>query len=186
MKKLIPLTLAITLFLSLGASTGSGYEPNPLVDAIVKLQPKIHKAEAEKIAKAIRDVYADGTCTVPWQLVISIAFHESTFRMSAVNTKTMDYGMMQISKDNITRLSLDRLRLMKDPTYSLKVACRIISFNQQKYSKRISYWLGMYRSGNALWKENIRKNAQSYDRMVRQTAAKIGYKGSTREIARTK
>ncbi len=168
----------------MGASTGNGYEPNPLADAIIKLQPKINRSSAERLSKAIREVYADGSCTVPWQLVVSIAFHESTFRTDAVNTESEDYGLMQISKGNIKRLSLDRTRLMKDPTYSLKVACSLITFNQAKYSKRVPYWLGMYRSGNALWSYKIRLNAMAYNDMIRRTAAKIGYRGKVRNLAR--
>lgn len=174
------------LCLSLAAPIGNGYEPNPIADAIVKLQPKIKKAEAELIAKAIKDVYADGSCTIPWPLVVSIAFHESTFRVSAVNKKSQDFGFMQISKDNIARMNLDKARLMRDYRYSLRVACKILSYNQGKYSHKVKYWLGMYRSGNALWKENIRKNAMDYDRMVRETAQKLGYRGPSRNIAKVR
>lgn len=184
MKKLILFTLLIMSLSSSAVSISSGSEVSHIKQAILTLHPKAKQAEVDRIAQAIKKVYADGTCTVPWPLVLSIAFHESTFRLAAVNNKSKDYGFMQISKDNIKRLRLDKQRLMQDYEYSLRIACKILTYNQATYSKKVSYWLGMYRSGNALWKENIRKNAISYDTMIRRTASTIGYKPHARTIAK--
>lgn len=179
LKKVTVHIIITVLFLSFTARTGKGYEHSKLVDSILILQPRLPVSEANKIASAIKSVYTDGTCTIPWQLVVSIAFHESTFRISAVNKKSMDYGMMQISKNNVKRFGLSKDRLMRDYAYGLRVACHLITYNQSKYAGKIPYWVGIYRSGTALWKENIKKNAIQYDRMIRRTAAKIGYHSDT-------
>lgn len=168
------------LFSSLAAFTVSASELSVISDAVIKLHPRIKRSQADKIATAVKEVYEDGTCTIPWQLVVSIAFHESSFRVNAVNKKTADYGFMQISKANVTRLGLDKRRLMVGYNYSLRAACKIISYNQSTYSHKVTYWLGMYRSGNALWKDNIKKNAIQYDSMIRNTAYKIGYRVAAR------
>lgn len=186
LKKLTQLTFAIALSLSLAGYTVNGYEPDPVITAIVKLQPNLSRTEVLRISSALRSVYEDGTCSIPWQLVLSIAFHESSLRITAINSKSKDYGFMQISKNNIDKMSLNKIRLMSDYKYSLRVACKILSYNQSRYSHKVFYWLGLYRSGNALWKQNIRANAISYDKMVRSTAYKIGYRYNNRQIARAR
>ena len=86
---------------------------------------------------------------------------------------------MQISKCNIEKRNLDIDRLLTDELYGLRIACEILSYNRNAYSDKFSFWLGFYRSGNAYWKEKIRNNAVAYDRLIRKTAATIGYMAPT-------
>lgn len=113
-------------------------------------------------------------------MLLSIAFNESSLNQAATNGTTKDYGLMQINQKTILRYGLDESRLMKDMVYSLRAACRILRDNHDKYGDRYVYWIGIYRSGTALWREEIRRNAESYDRIIRRTAKRIGF---DREIA---
>lgn len=94
---------------------------------------------------------------------------------------------MQISHKNATRHGWDQTRLLEDELYNLRAACMILTYNQKHYAHKVKYWIGIYRSGIALSQERTRNNAIAYDRIVRNTAERLGYKPRhiTRVIAQT-
>lgn len=141
--------------------------------AIKKLQPKIAHKDAVKLAHALRS--AAHTCNAPWEILLSIAFNESSLNKKSVNKKTMDFGLYQISITMIRKLQLDVYKVLDDEKYALSAACEIINYNKKAYGSKYPFWIGIYRSGTALWKTNIRQNAISYDNMIKKTAHKIGY-----------
>ena len=178
LKKLTLYTLATTLFLSLAVHTSKSSERSEYQDyvkSIKVLQPSLSNSDANAIAKALRTVVVDGSCQFPWQILLSIAFVESSLIKSKINKKTKDYGLMQISHKNIARNGWDRSKLMRDELYNLRAACFILNYNQKHYGKRIKYWLGLYRAGVRLSDQRIINNAVAYDRIVRRTAERIGY-----------
>lgn len=146
-----------------------------ILNSVYRLSPKIAKDSAYKIASAVERITSSNSCNIPWQILISIAFNESSFNISAINKKTLDYGIAQISIKNIKRMGLNTSRLLSDPEYSMHISCKLLMYNK-KYKGKFSSWLGMYRSGTAIWKKEIRKNAESYNKIVLKTAYLIGYR----------
>lgn len=178
--------LTIALYLSscvLAASTGQGsaQTPEPALTAIRKLQPRLDVSRAEKLARVFYAVSTQADCGIPWEILISISFNESSLGMHNYNARSKDFGLMQINKRNALRYGLSQDRLMKDAAYSIKFACKILRDNRTRYSAKHPYWLGLYRSGTAIWKDNIVQNAKRYDSIVRKTASSIGY--SDRRVA---
>ncbi len=83
---------------------------------------------------------------------------------------------MQINKKTSMLYGLSQDRILRDDAYSLDAACKILNENRSQYGRKIPYWLGIYRSGTRLTETRIRENAKQYDRMIRLTAARIGYR----------
>lgn len=167
------------LFSFLGAvPAGQGSIPkakdDPILQAIHKLQPALSNGRAGRLARSFAIAAHD--CNIPWQLLVSIAFHESSLGVNVVNAKTHDFGLMQVNEKTALRYDLSQDRLLRDEAYSLAAACRVLSDNRDKYSKRLPYWLGIYRSGTRLSDPRIRENAKRYDHMIRITAATLGYR----------
>lgn len=155
-----------------GERSPASIDPS-IVTQIKRLQPSLKPIDQKRLAKALRDTAKK--CGIPWEILLSIAFHESGLNRHAVNHKTHDYGLTQINEKMILTLGLDPRRLVEDERYALEAACRILEENRTKHSGQVTYWLGMYRSGIAVWKYAVRHNAISYDRMIRSTAAEMGY-----------
>lgn len=149
---------------------------DPTYLAIKKLQPSLTPAEVKLLTNAFRAVSADKACGMPWEILVSIAYHESSLISKKFNPRSKDYGLMQINAKNVLRYGLSQDKLMKDAQYSIRFACRLLKDNKDRYGQKVHYWLGIYRSGTALWKASIQQNAKSYDRIIRTTAQKIGYK----------
>lgn len=172
----IVFTLSTISAFLLAVPTGQGSERHrdDPYDAVRKLQPGISKAAAMRLARSIERVAKSEDCNMPWQLLAAIAYHESSLGVRTVNEATHDYGLMQINKKNVLRYGLSQSRIVKDAEYSIKFACRLLKDNHDRYGNRYPYWLGIYRSGTALWRQEIRANAQRYDHMVRRTAKAIG------------
>lgn len=147
--------------------------------AIRQLQPKLTAKVARQLAKAFVKVSSEPACGMPWQILISIAFNESSLGLKLHNARSRDYGLMQINHKTIERMELNQERIMKDPAYSIEASCSILRFNKNAYGNKHAFWLGIYRSGTALYKKSIRDNAKRYHTIVMRTAAKIGYKDST-------
>lgn len=146
------------------------------IQAILILTPNLSVIRAHEVALGLTQLNTN--CKIPWQLLLSIAYHESSLRKSAVGTlksSTTDYGLMQMNDRTIARYNLDKEKLMLDVTYSFNAACQLLMDNHTRYANRVPYWLGIYRSGTALWKKDIRQNAQRYDTIIRRTAKKLGY-----------
>lgn len=171
-------SLTLGSFVCLPQAVGNGERKlgpvDPIATQVGRLQPKMQSPARHRLAAALRDVSRE--CGMPWQILLSVAFHESSLKTGAVNAKTRDYGLTQINDKTILNLRLDRSRLLTDERYALGAACRVLSENRTKHASTFRYWLGMYRSGNAVWKDAVRRNAMSYDTMIRKTAAQMGYR----------
>lgn len=149
------------------------HRTDPIAVAIRKLQPALKPARAQQLARSFRN--ASVSCGVSWQLLVSIAFHESSLGLHKVNAATQDFGLMMINQKTSLRYGLAQDTLLTDDAYSLAAACRVLSDNRARYGSKLPYWIGLYRSGTRLGEARIRDNAKRYDRMVRSTAAQIGY-----------
>lgn len=167
--------LLLGQFVFLPSAIGNGERKlryDYVADQIHRLQPRMGEEARYRLAQALRDT--SSTCGISWQILLSLAFHESSLNPAAVNDRSKDHGLTQINEKTILTLRLDRHRLMKDERYALAAACRVLTENKQRYQNKFEFWLGMYRSGTAVWKESVRLSATRYDRMIRRTAARLG------------
>lgn len=172
----------LILFLSLGvgcsevalsADRVTGSPADPIRDAISLLQPRLSARVVSEIADVIRTQSKE--FGVAWQLLVSIAYNESSLGLHTVNATTQDYGLMQINIRNIRRLGYTARQVLNDRKIGVRIACKLIAENRKKYANRFPFWLGIYRSGTNLKEKRIRASAKSYDGMIRRTAALIGY-----------
>lgn len=144
---------------------------------ISKLSPFLQAKKVKRLGDAFSVLYDSNACSVPWQIMMSVAFNESSFNSLAINNKSKDYGLTQISSATIKRLRLDKTRLLTNEVYALKTACSILENNQKHFGKKTRHWLGIYRSGTNLKSPYIQKNMISYDKLIRKTARFLGYYG---------
>lgn len=167
--------LSLPCVLAVSTGQGSDQTTELAYDRIRLLQPQLSKARAKALAHAFMTVAQEESCQMPWQILAAIAYNESSLGVSNVNARSKDYGIMQINAKNILRYGLSRDKLMKDETYSIRFACKLLKDNKERFASKHKYWLGVYRSGTALWKNSIVANATRYDRIIRGTARQIGY-----------
>lgn len=148
--------------------------------AIKALQPSLSDERVDSMAAAFKSVSLSNSCRISWQTLVSIAFIESSLGLNMYNAASHDYGLMQINIKNIKRHNLSKDRLMRDDKYSIKFACKLLKENKDRYASRLPYWLGLYRSGTALYREEIRQNAMQYDKIVRDIIKKVRDTSNTR------
>lgn len=70
---------------------------------------------------------------VPANIVLAIAFVESSYRLNAVNKHSEDYGIMQVNKWHVTKSKLNVNRLLTDLDYSFHHGVRIFSWFYKNY-----------------------------------------------------
>jgi soluble lytic murein transglycosylase-like protein len=78
-------------------------------------------------------------------LLLALIMTESSFNSKAYNSKTKDYGLMQISEWHVKRSGLNRDRLINDPEYNIKVGCEILQWFLKRYPE--SEAIGRYNGG---------------------------------------
>lgn len=79
-------------------------------------------------------------------LFIAIVEHESRWKVNAVNTKSRDYGLTQISYKNIEALGLSKERLLTDPEYALREGAKVLSYMHRRF-KHEPTWFCRYNVG---------------------------------------
>ena len=77
-----------------------------------------------------------GKYEVPGNVIASIAFVESSYKLGAVNKASNDYGIMQVNDWNVKALKLDKARLLSDLEYSLESGVQILAWFVKKYPLR--------------------------------------------------
>lgn len=83
---------------------------------------------------------------IPADLFVSIMAQESKFKVSAINKKTGDRGIMQINPVNIKKKKMDKRRLVTDVAYSVQRGAEILSWFRQKYPDEKD-WFVRYNCG---------------------------------------
>lgn len=156
----------------------SSVEPSSKVEAtakpyrvLMRIQPRLSPAEAKRLAKIFTD--ESKRCGVSWRTLAAIAFTESSLGFHRHNPVTHDHGLMQINVKNIERKGLCPKVVRVDDVLSVKIACEILVQNRARYEKKFDAWLGIYRSGTALSKPAIKKNATQYHDIITNTRARI-------------
>lgn len=178
--KFFILLTAASYLTSFDYATASS-EHSPIVDAAQLLQPSLTDEDADRLALALENVTADTSCEIPWQVLLAVAFKESSLNRHAVGKSKnhrhkIDFGLMQINHKNILRMGLDKDKLLKNEEYSLTVACSLLTDAKHRYSKHFRFWLGIYHSGTALWQADTKVDAEQYSMQISNIADRIGYR----------
>lgn len=87
------------------------------------------------------------SCPVDSNLVLSIIRVESSFVVDAHNPKSNDYGLMQINEWHVKIKKLNRVRLLRDVQYNIKVGCKILKWFTDNY--KLLEAVGRYNAGTA-------------------------------------
>ncbi len=174
-------SFAIAAWLSCQApfAIPADYRPDTAGAGLQRLQPALSRAKAGRLAGIFQVTSARADCQIPWEILGSIAFHESSLGLHTENTRSGDHSLMQINVRTIRRLRLDEARLKRDVSYAVQVSCRVLRSNRDAYADHRPYWLGVYRSGTRFSNPAIIRNARSYSRMILSTAATLGYRPAT-------
>lgn len=67
--------------------------------------------------------------------ILGIAIVESSLNQWAINTKTHDFGLMQVNQHNIRALKLDRNKLLNNIEYNIDSGARILSYFVRRYGE---------------------------------------------------
>lgn len=84
------------------------------------------------------------------QLLKAIVTVESNGDHTAINPKTLDYGIGQINLKTAEAYNMDIQRLITDREYSLRMAAKVLSWFQKTYAHREpDTWVCRYNVGTA-------------------------------------
>lgn len=82
---------------------------------------------------------------IDWRIAVAIFQQESSFRLDAVNYKSADFGIGQLSwKWHIKPKELDLQRLLNDPDYAIHQTFKILANLKQSYNTGSKGWLVWY------------------------------------------
>ena len=70
---------------------------------------------------------------IPVNIIMAIAFVESSYILDAVNGKSNDFGIMQVNQWHVDRSELDKQKLLTDMDYSFYHGVRIFSWFYRTY-----------------------------------------------------
>ena len=76
---------------------------------------------------------AAGKYKVPLNIILAIAFVESSYRLNVINSGSNDYGIMQVNQYHVRVSNLDKFRLLNDMDYSFEHGVRIFSWFYKRY-----------------------------------------------------
>ncbi len=84
-----------------------------------------------KVAKAA--LIASKKFSIPVNIILGLAYVESSYRLGAVNKSSNDYGIMQVNAYHVRVSKLDKQKLLTDMDYSFYQGTRVFSWFYQKY-----------------------------------------------------
>jgi len=141
------------------------HEDNVICHKLIKLNSKMGHKRAYKLSNEFHQI--GKKYNIPSDILISIAYQESSFRENIVRTVTgfvadddnkfvkvevgTDFCMMQINIVNIKKMHLDTQKLLDDSAYCIEAGAKILSQYQEKHSDTEEDWWTRY---NAVTKEN--------------------------------
>ena len=130
----------IIIFISLNAYCGHLNEYNSkkstLDSAIIGIMQVMSNKKSLQPNQAMKLVAAANiSCAkygIPVNVVLAIAFVESSYRLNAVNKGSNDYGIMQVNQYHVDR-GADKQRLLTDLQYSFDQGVKVFSWFYKTY-----------------------------------------------------
>lgn len=131
---------------------------------VLSINPNMELSEANKV-----DAVIEQACVIyklDCKLFKAILAQESMFNTSAVNGKTMDYGIGQVNRKTASAMGLDVNRLRSDLEYSVSSSAKILSYFQARYKGREKLWYCRYNVGTRIMDANSLKRCQAYAKKI--------------------
>lgn len=151
-----------------------------IMEIIEDFNLPISNKDVRVIAKGLYESQRSAKCKISWDILLAVAIKESKLDRRARSTPnyngTRDHGLMQFNDATIKGMSLNRSRLIKDPSYSIISGCELLTDIKKTYSKKVPYWIGLYNAGVRLDKSVVHVNAKNYTKNIRKITDKIRYK----------
>jgi soluble lytic murein transglycosylase-like protein len=136
---------------------------HPIYCQIVKNKTNIDKNYAMELSNIIHNL-ARVYNIKPYRLAAILA-HESGYKLDAINTKSLDYGISQINHKTIEAYGFDKERLLTDLEYSVKAGAMVLADFKRSFGHReLDYWC-RYNVGTAP-KHKIQDNCEIYKTLV--------------------
>lgn len=101
------------------------------VDQVQSNRPNLDRSKA--FAVAVSANRAARKFKIPLNIVLAIAYVESGYDVSAVNSSSNDYGIMQVNAWHLKRSKLDKQKLLTDMDYSFYHGVRIFKWFYDRY-----------------------------------------------------
>lgn len=124
-------SLGFLCCLSFKNTWASNINKNNLQEVSRFIKAKNSSVDSIKIASAL--LRASESTKIPWRILASIAFIESSFKVDAVNKLSNDYGLMQINQYNINAYGFDKKRLLNDLNYSAMAGATVFNWFYRRY-----------------------------------------------------
>ena len=164
MKQVLKVVAVITiLWLASENANASEYKVNYLANRKVP--------QAKEIAKAVRLYCSDVN------LALSIIKAESDFKLYAVNSKSKDFGLMQISVYHVKKKQLDIEALLTSADYNIRHGCEILEWFTETYGQYegVSRYNCGTRKSCPEWKSvrNYKRRVFNYKRKLEMLDNKI-------------
>ena len=99
-------------------------------------------------------------------LLSAMAAVESGYFVGAINSRTADYGIMQINARNIKHYKFSKERLLTDVPYSIEAGAIVLSWFKAKYAHKEKNWFCRYNVG-------VRKLEGALGRICKSYASKV-------------
>lgn len=100
-----------------------------VLNKISLLAPHVSTSVGLKVAEGLK--FCKGLET---NLVLSIIRVESNYKVGAVNSKSSDYGLMQVNNWHVKKKGLSKERLLTDVSYNMQEGCKILSYFVGRYN----------------------------------------------------
>lgn len=200
MKKFNDFKGLILIFILVGAIEALGnvkktdclHKKNTICQGIMKLQPNIDTKEAYKLSNIFHRVAKK--YNLDKRLLISIAFQESGFNLSAVRNVSgliydstlnkfrkmkvgSDFCMMQINSHNIQKMGLSVPKLLSSASYCIEAGAKILAKYQKGFAKKEKTWWTLYNA------KTPAKRDIYYNHVVRHYKKLLKKKSRRRRIA---
>jgi hypothetical protein len=162
------------------------YKKNTICQKLITLRPRLDHEEAYKLSNHFHKLAKKYQLSA--DLLISIAFQESAFRLETVRKITglifddekqsfremrlgSDFCMMQINTKNIRNMKLDVKKLLNDTAYCIEAGAKILATYKVLHSKKNKKWWTFYNAVHESKREIYFKHVTRHLKKISKTKA---------------
>lgn len=127
---------------------------------ITKNSPQINKTFARQLS--IQIISKSDKHKVSSKILTAIMMQESTYKVSAQNVQSKDYGIGQINERTIRNFKLNKKLILTNLEYSVEASAIVLADFKRMYGKREKTYWTRYNSGRPVKREVYRKLVSRY------------------------
>ena len=125
------------------------------LEDLYKLQPNLKPEKAVQLHHSI--MHNSYKYNFKPELFTAILFQESSFNLGAVNKKSPDFGIGQITLRTAKHFCPNIKRLLTDLKYSVGCAAKVLSDFKKRYEKREKYYWTRYHSSSSIRRRDYKQ-----------------------------